>query len=173
MSQLPRLDPESQARVHAAWHRREVAPFLDLKTVVPGSVTAPLAGGNLTVLGSLVGTPFAAKFEGKIVILEDVGEPAYRVDRLIKQLLLGGGLSQATGLVLGDFTDISQSQVETIRHHLHRVASELGIPSAEGLPIGHGERNAPLPNGDGGGWLATLNAVEGGAASLSLDRHAS
>lgn len=57
-----------------------------LTTVVPGQAEGPIVGGNLTVLTSLVGTPYALDGTGCILVLEDTGEDAYRIDRMLNQL---------------------------------------------------------------------------------------
>src|SRR5690606_7169389 len=82
LSQLERLDAPSVARLRAVVHAGHVAPFEGLSPMAPGVVTAPLLGGNLCVLASLVGTPFAVSLRGAVAVFEDVGERAYKVDRL-------------------------------------------------------------------------------------------
>ena len=75
-------DEPSLARIRAAWHAAHVAPFEGLLPLAPGVAEGPLGGGNLCVTVSLLATPFAADLAGRIVLIEDVGEPSYKVDRL-------------------------------------------------------------------------------------------
>lgn len=168
ITQLPRLSPESLARLRAAWHAGHLAPYPDLETIVPGAARGPLAGGNLCVLASLVGTPFEADLSGRVVLVEDVGERGYKVDRLFTQLRLSGALARAAALVIGDFTAIPANQRAIIFRFFDAEAPRLGIPVVKGMPIGHQHDNAPLPFGPGSGWDAVLEAPADGPATLSF-----
>ncbi len=169
-TQFPRLDALSRARVRAAWHGGHVAPFEGLETLAPGRATGPMAGGNLCVLASLVGTPWEADLRGRIVLLEDTGEYGYKVDRLVTQLALGGGLGEAAAIVLGRFTHVPDTQPALLDRFFERFASTLGIPVARGMPVGHDEDNAPLPFGRGSGLRAVLHAPAGQHARLSFEK---
>jgi len=161
--QLPRLDPASRDRLVAATHRGEVPPFEGLTTLAPGRARGHLAGGNLCVLASLVGTPWAPALDGAILVVEDVGEALYRVDRALTQLRLAGLLEGVCGVVLGDLIGVPPEH-EAARDDLFRgLAADLGVPAARDLPVGHGERNAPLPFGPASGFVATLDATGDGA----------
>ena len=168
LSQLPRLDGDSRERVRAAWHQGTVAPFEGLGTVRGGGAHGPLAGGNLCVLTSLVGTPFQAPLAGHIVVLEDIGEAPYKIDRMVRQLVLGGGLGEAAAIVLGHFTGVDTEASTIIDAFFEELAAELEIPVARGLPIGHGEENAPVPLGTASGHRARLEC-SGGEAILHVD----
>ena len=72
-------------------------------TLRGGRVAGTLMGGNLATLVSMVGTLFQPDFNGAILFLEDTGEPAYKVDRMLTQLFLAGGLAGVRGVVLGTF----------------------------------------------------------------------
>ncbi|MCB9732984.1 MAG: LD-carboxypeptidase [Deltaproteobacteria bacterium] len=162
--QLPRLDAASRERLLAAMQHGEVADLESLSPISCGTAQGPLAGGNLCVLGSLVGTPWAAELRGAIVVLEDVGEPAYKVDRLLTQLRLAGAFDGVVGLVYGAFTDVPEAEEPLIARVLDAFAADLGVPAARGLPVGHGAANAALPFGRGTGHVATLDVRPGGAA---------
>ncbi|MGM0574214.1 MAG: S66 peptidase family protein [Myxococcota bacterium] len=166
VTQLSRLTESSLARVRAAWHAGHVAPFEGLRTLSPGRAEGPLAGGNLCVLASLVGTPWEADLTDRVVLLEDTGEPAYKIDRLVTQILLSGALDRARGLVLGEFTAVDDEQREGIARFFDDLAADLDIPVAAGLPVGHDVHNAPLPFGRGAGLRAVLDCPSGGPASL-------
>jgi len=160
--QLPRLDADSLERFVLAWQEGTVPDFTGLQSVVAGTATGRLAGGNLCVLASLVGTPWQASLDGTILVLEDIGEPPYKVDRLFTQLELSGCLDRVAGVVLGEFSGLNDADAATVRAFFHRTLQRLGKPAARGLPFGHGSANACLPMGR----EATLKAGEGGLASL-------
>src|SRR5919199_779323 len=70
-----------------------------------GRVRGPLVGGNLALVTALLGTPVAPDFDGAVLVLEDVNEPVYRIDRMLQQLRLAGVLARVGALVLGAFTE--------------------------------------------------------------------
>ena len=115
--------------------------------LVPGAAEGPLAGGCLSLLAAAAGTPFAPDFEGAVVLLEDLGEPLYRLDRLLTQLRLSGLLSGAAGVVVGHL-DLPAGQdpgalVELLADRL----GDLGVPVALGASSGHSPPNLTLPLG--------------------------
>jgi muramoyltetrapeptide carboxypeptidase len=108
--------------------------------------TAPvrgvLTGGNLAVLVALLGTPFAPDLRGSVLFLEDVGEDPYKIDRLLCQLRLGGGLDELAGVLLGSFSD-ADSPDEVLADYF----GGIGVPVLAGWPSGHTSPNLPLPIG--------------------------
>ena len=168
ISQLPRLDDASLARVHRAWHEGTVAAFSALRGLAPGTASGPLAGGNLCVLASCVGTPWAADLRGRIVLLEDTGEAPYKVDRLMTQLVTSGALEGCAGVILGAFTDVTEEQRSAIDAFFQNLAPTLGVPVAAGLPVGHGAAHAPLPYGSGSRLHAHLQVDPDGGAILDF-----
>jgi len=111
------------------------------RTVVGGVAEGVLRGGNLAMLASSVGTPTYAPPAG-VVVLEDVDEAGYRVDRLLTQLLRAGWFDEVTGVVVGDFTG-TQDSVEVIAERLE----PLGVPMVAGAAIGHEALNLAVPLG--------------------------
>ncbi|MGM0914355.1 MAG: S66 peptidase family protein [Pseudomonadota bacterium] len=110
----------------------------------PGRLTGPLVGGNLTTLASLVGTPAAFSAPpGALVILEDVGEPWYRLERALWQLVQGGALDRAAAVCLGTFEGCPPWGDERLEAILAETLAPLGLPLYHGLPIGHGLHNRP------------------------------
>jgi muramoyltetrapeptide carboxypeptidase len=109
------------------------------------AVQGRLVGGNLCVLASLAGTPWSLRAQGAIVVLEDINEPAYKLDRLISQLRASGSFDGAVGIALGEFTDcpVPSSADWTLDDVLIELLSPLGLPVISGLPVGHGSRNRP------------------------------
>ncbi|MCP4669128.1 MAG: LD-carboxypeptidase, partial [Deltaproteobacteria bacterium] len=113
--------------------------------LVPGKAQGPLIGGNLSLMCHLVGTPFLPSFDGCILFMEDKGEALYRVDRMLTHLKLSGCLDGIAGLAAGRFEGCDDRDALD-RLFMDRI-SDLGIPLATGLPIGHGEENRALPLG--------------------------
>ena len=135
---------------------------------MPGVAEGPLLGGTLAVLSRLLGTPFLPPLEGAILLLEDVGERPYRLDRMWTHLALAGVFRHVRGIVLGSFTgceerDAAYSSGDVLR----ALATETGLPCAAGFPIGHGARNEPVPLGVRvrlDATAPTLTFLEGAAA---------
>ncbi|MCU0663146.1 MAG: LD-carboxypeptidase [Myxococcota bacterium] len=123
-------------------------PDQELSPVFPGSVRGPLLGGNLTVLAHLVGTLDKERLRGAILLLEDVGEAPYRLDRCFVQLRRAGWLEQIGGVVIGELGSgepdkYGVSAIEALRLQLR----DLQTPSASGYPAAHGARNRPFVHG--------------------------
>lgn len=114
-------------------------------TIVAGRATGIVAGGNLSTISHLLGTPFFPDLSGAIVFLEDVGEKPYRIDRMLTQLLLSGTLDHAAGICLGSFLDCGDEA--EIRKVFEDRLSFLPIPVAAGFPIGHCMPSLTLPIG--------------------------
>ena len=105
----------------------------------------PLLGGNLSLVGSLLGTPWAFNTAGAVLFFEDINEEPYRVDRLLGQLHNAGALQAASGFVLGHFTDVAEpAEIGAVLSH---YLKPLGKPVIAGWPAGHGMPNRPLPMG--------------------------
>jgi muramoyltetrapeptide carboxypeptidase len=124
---------------------------------VPGRASGRLVGGNLSIVASLLGTPWAWPSEGAILFLEDVSEALYRVDRLLTQLRHAGVLQRTCGILLGSFTE-DADPIAVLREHL----AGLGKPLLAGWPAGHARPNRALPLGA----RVTLDAAAG---TLTLD----
>jgi muramoyltetrapeptide carboxypeptidase len=133
--------------------------------LVDGTARGRLSGGNLTMLCALSGTPYAVSCADRIVVLEDVHEAPYRVDRMLTQLRLNGDLNRAAGIALGSFRyciptadDLPSLSVEqTLSDRL----GDLDKPILTGVPVGHIEDQWTLPLGvmatlDTGGRLLTI-----------------
>jgi len=110
---------------------------------------------NLTLASVLVGTPWALPVDGALVLVEEVGERPYELDRYLTQLILTGQLSRAAALIVGDLTRCADASPPTgvpdpedaaLRVVLERAAS-IGLSVAVGAPVGHGSRNEPVPFG--------------------------
>jgi muramoyltetrapeptide carboxypeptidase len=149
LTQLSRVDAQAHARLFELLESD--APAAELageETYVAGAAEGPLLGGNLSLLTRLLGTPYLAPLEGAILLLEDVGERPYRLDRMWTHLALAGVFRQVRGIVLGEFRsceekDADYSSVDVLR----ALATDTGLPCAAGFPIGHGSQNQPVPLG--------------------------
>jgi muramoyltetrapeptide carboxypeptidase len=96
----------------------------------------------------LIGTPYFPSMKGAVLLLEDVRERPYRLDRMWTQLRLAGIFQQVIGIALGDFTTCEEKDASyTGADVLRSLAEETGLPCALGFPIGHGEDNAAVPLG--------------------------
>jgi len=129
----------------------------EARVVRGGRVTGRLAGGNLSLLAALCGTPDTMSADGAIVVLEDLHEPAYRVDRMLRQLEQSGALRGCVGLAVGQFTLVpadENADALTIDELMDELAQRLGVPCLGNLPIGHIADQWTVPLGA----LATLDA---------------
>lgn len=126
----------------------------------------PLWGGNLAVLCSLLGTPYFPVIDGGILFVEDVGEPPFRIERLLYQLHLSGVLGRQRALLLGGFTHCRPGPNDNgynLAAAFAQIESVAGVPVVHGLPHGHGTRQLTLPFG-----APARLRVEGGAARLDF-----
>lgn len=129
-------------------------------------VEGPLWGGNLAVLCSLIGTPYFPRIDGGILFVEDVGEPPYRIERLLYQLHLSGVLDRQRALVLGHFSQCRPAAYDN-GYDLGAAFDQIGriarVPVVRGLPFGHEPDKFTLPFG-----AAARLSVAGGEATLSF-----
>ncbi len=124
------------------------APLLDGRTVVAGIAEGPLVGGNLSVLTRLLGTRFMPPLRGSVLLLEDVGERPYRLDRMWTHLTLAGAFDGVAGIVLGEFTRCDERDADYgSADILNSLAQQTGLPCAAGFSIGHGAINLSVPLG--------------------------
>jgi muramoyltetrapeptide carboxypeptidase len=129
----------------------------------------PLWGGNLSMLCAVVGTPYLPAVQGGILFLEDVNEAAYRVERMLVQLLHAGILQRQQAIVLGDFSptpSLPNDNGFDLSVVVRYLRSVLTTPVVTGLPFGHGPRRVTLPIGAPG----RLD-VHAGEASLQFHGH--
>jgi len=121
-------------------------------TLKSGVRAGTVTGGNLATLCHLVGTPFEPDLNGHILVLEDVGEPHYKIDRMLIQMKLAGCFKGLSGLVLGSFENCGT--LEGIYRIVERLFKEYDYPVLAGFEIGHGATNITFPVG----LKATLDA---------------
>ncbi len=107
------------------------------------SVAGPFVGGNLAMLAALAGTPHALRSHDAIMVLEDVGEPVYRLDRMITQMQLSGGLMGVQAFALGSFSAAPGERDQHAESFMEQRLLEFDVPVVVGVPVGHDPDNAP------------------------------
>ncbi|NIH83426.1 LD-carboxypeptidase [Amycolatopsis granulosa] len=115
------------------------------EAVVPGAARGRLTGGNLSLLAAGVGTREHGGARNAIVVLEDVAEPVYRLDRMLTQLLRSGWFAGVAGVVLGTWTGCGEPTA--VRAVLADRLSGLGVPVLAGVRFGHVEGSLTVPLG--------------------------
>ena len=160
-------EPEwSKQRLKSILFNKSV-PDLYGESWVSGIAKGPLVVTNLTVGTHLLGTKHMPNLNGAILVLEDIGEAPYRIDRMLTQWRLAGILQGLAGLAFGNFMNCednpeeSNSQEFSLKEILQERSFDLKIPVIGELPVGHCLGNATLPLG----WEATL---DGGKGLLSI-----
>lgn len=136
-------------------------------TIRGGRATGRLVGGNLTLLAALMGTPWEIDTDGAILLLEDVREAIYRVDRMLTQLALGGKFAKLAGVVFGHCSNCPTNESrfgleDVLRDHFE----PLGIPVFAGLAFGHVEQKVTLPIGLGATMDADTGTITIGEAAV-------
>lgn len=109
-----------------------------------------LWGGNLTMLTSLLGTPYFPNIKGGILFLEDVAEHPYRIERLLAQLLYAGVLKRQKAILLGQFTDFKLTPHDRgfkLATVVQWLAQQVNCPVLTNLPYGHVQTKVLLPVG--------------------------
>jgi muramoyltetrapeptide carboxypeptidase len=139
-------------------------PNHNLRVVRPGTARGPLMGGNLTLISTLMGTPYEIETKGRLFFTEDVGEEPYRIDRMLTQLRLAKKLQEAAGTIFGECQNCEPSDFKpsfawnrTFGEVLDDRFSGINTPVLSGLTIGHTADQLTLPLG----ITATLDAAKG------------
>jgi muramoyltetrapeptide carboxypeptidase len=125
------------------------------RTIVPGGAEGELVGGTLSLVDTLLGTPFEIDTRGKILLLEDVDEEPPRVDRFLTHLRNAGKLQECAGIWLGDFkrcvpraqSPLWEGHNLNVEELIGELIAPLGIPAVHGLRIGHGSEVMTVPLG--------------------------
>ncbi|MFD2701256.1 LD-carboxypeptidase [Paenibacillus shunpengii] len=133
---------------------KDIPPYTEaispLEVLLPGTAEGVIVGGNLSLLVTTLGTPYEINTEGRLLLIEDIGEEPYRIDRMMNQLLQAGKLAAAAGIIVGDFHHcdpvkraLSLSLEEVIQHYI----TKAGRPAMGGFRIGHCSPNITIPLG--------------------------
>jgi muramoyltetrapeptide carboxypeptidase len=157
LTSLSSMNHNSLAQFHACLSGKWNKPIREAQVEIlrgGDSVKGKLIGGNLSSLISIIGTNADQDWTDCILFLEDLGEPLYRIDRMLTQLWHSGKLNQPAAIILGDFSlNKDQDSLEKIRFHeeIWKRVLELTLPSDivvwGNFPIGHGVDNLTLPHG--------------------------
>jgi muramoyltetrapeptide carboxypeptidase len=121
------------------------------QTITPGTARGRLLGGNLTVLTTILGSPYLPDWDGCIFFCEDVHEELYRIDRMLTQLKLAGVLSKIKGFVFGGCSQCGPGDGNFGALTLEEIFADhikpLGVPAWSGAMIGHGQPQWTVPQG--------------------------
>ncbi|HVI93355.1 MAG TPA: LD-carboxypeptidase [Anaeromyxobacter sp.] len=129
-------------------------------TIRPGRASGPILGGSLTLLAHLCGTPYAPRLDGAILLLEDVDEKPYELDRYLTQLRLSGALDGVAGIAVGQLPKCDTPNLPGAVVVRDAVRA-LGVPAIEGIPVGHEDANFAVPLGARGTLVAPEPGEEG------------
>ncbi len=134
-----------------------VAP--NAREINAGAAEGRLVGGNLAVLAALCGTPFMPDLSDGILILEDINEPVYRIDRMLQQLKLAGAFNGCRAIAFGECVKCPEDAGGGGRPFdevLGEIAHSLGVPCLAGIPVGHIAEQWTIPLGA----IATLDTAK-------------
>jgi muramoyltetrapeptide carboxypeptidase len=112
-----------------------------------GAAIAPLVGGNLSILTHLIGSPSDINTNGKILVLEDVGENLYRIDRMVQQLKRAGKFKNLKALIIGSFNLMEDNDIpfgQTAEEIIYQAVKEYQYPVIASFPMGHEQDNLSL-----------------------------
>jgi muramoyltetrapeptide carboxypeptidase len=117
------------------------------ETVRSGQGEGEAAGGCLSTIVTTIGTPYEIDMRGKILVLEDVAEKPYRIERMLTHLQMAGKLDGLAGLIFGSFTYCEGDGEREVSEIIREMFREAPYPVATGLPMGHGDDNVIMPLG--------------------------
>ena len=140
----------------------------EYEVIGEGQATGQVIGGNLTVFTSLCGTRYFPDTTGTILILEDISEDVYRIDRMLMQLKLAGALDHLKGFIFASCKNCGSFKFKrsfTLNQVLRQYIEPLEIPSWIGFAFGHITTQFTIPLGE----IATIDTYEG---SLTFERSA-
>lgn len=123
---------------------------MEPECVVPGVCEGTLVGGNLSLIASACGTPYALDVEGKVLLLEDIGEKIYRLDSMLTQLRQAGMFEKCAGVVLGGFTDCTveyENYALVLEDIVRDIIVPAGKPVLANMSIGHMDTKITVPLG--------------------------
>jgi muramoyltetrapeptide carboxypeptidase len=142
-----------------------VAP--NAREINAGAAEGRLVGGNLAVLAALCGTPFMPDLSDGILILEDINEPVYRIDRMLQQLMLAGAFNGCRAIAFGECVkcpDDAGGGGRPFDEVLGEIAHSLGVPCLAGIPVGHIAEQWTIPLGA----MATIDTAK---RSITVDSY--
>jgi len=125
----------------------ENPPGMPLISRIPGNVTGPIVGGNLTSFVDNLGTPFEVDTRGKIILIEEVHEPINTVYRYINHLILAGKFRDCAGIIMGECTSCTVAYGKSYEDLINEVIVPLNKPLMTNLASGHGRYKMAIPIG--------------------------
>jgi muramoyltetrapeptide carboxypeptidase len=128
-----------------------------------GSATGRLAGGNLSLIAAMCGTPWQPNYTGALLVIEDWKESYYTLDRQFTQLHQAGIFEGIAGLILADFSQIASEPIHDLPTQLGWLCENLKVPMGFGMTIGHGAQTLTIPLG----VEARFSAEEGSLTLLA------
>jgi muramoyltetrapeptide carboxypeptidase len=161
---VPALDVPSLATLRTWLTSGALPDRYALEHISGESLEGPLVVANLATLCSAIGTSWMPALQGALLVIEELNEAPYRLDRMLQQLLQSGALSGLGGLLFGELL-LGDQPIDFLPTWLRDAARAEGFALARGLPVGHGPRNTILPIGA----MARLEQSGDGAASLQVD----
>ncbi|HNY40004.1 MAG TPA: LD-carboxypeptidase [Bryobacteraceae bacterium] len=142
------------------------------RVIRPGKASGPLTGGNLSLIASLMGTPWEIRTEGKLLFIEDVGEQPYSMDRMLTQMRLAGKFRNIAGLVIGECAECVPREFQpsfestfSLGEVLNNILGDLKVPVLTGMTIGHTDDQLTLP-------LGVRAALDAEATTLTIEETA-
>jgi len=147
---------------------RPIRPRHPWRAVRPGQARGRLAGGNLTLISTTLGTPYEIQTEGRILFLEDVGEEPYSIDRMLTHLRLAGKFRGIRGLIWGECSACRPREFQpgfestfSTGEVVQNILGSLDVPVLAGLVIGHTDDQLTLP-------LGVEAELDAGAGTLTI-----
>jgi muramoyltetrapeptide carboxypeptidase len=135
------------------------------QTITPGKARGRLVGGNLSILASIMGSPYVPDWDDTILFTEDVHEDFYRIDRMLTQLKLAGVLGKIKGFVFGSCSECGPGDGNYGALTLEEIFADhikpLGVPAWSGAMIGHSQPQWTLP-------LGVQVEIDAGKGALTL-----
>ncbi|MHB1460450.1 MAG: S66 peptidase family protein [Armatimonadota bacterium] len=124
---------------------------VEIRTLVGGCAEGEMVGGNLSLIAAMMGTPYELDTRGKLLVLEEISEEEYRVDRMLTQLRLAGKLEQCAGIILGTWsgchTENGYAGNQTLAEVFNDIVRPVGRPTIIGFQVGHCTPKITLPFG--------------------------
>ncbi len=143
-------------------------PAPGARVLCTGTGSGPLVGGSLSLLCHAMGTPWAPDTRGSVLLIEEVGERPYRIDRMLQHLRLAGVFREANAVIFGSFIDCSEpgwgdeEDRQVLEEIFREVAEEVAGPVLADYPVGHGPVNLTVP-------LGAQVQVDGQSGTLAVE----
>lgn len=133
---------------NALFHRHYSIEWENNFSQVDFELDGEIVGGNLSILYSLLGTPYAPNYQDKILFIEDLSEYIYHIDRMLHSFELSGVFSQIKALIVGDFTEMKDNDTpfgKSVNQVIQDIVTKYQVPVVFGLRTGHGSPTLALP----------------------------